>query len=144
VDFPVIPTLASRFVPQGRFCDPIFFVNLIVKHDGGETTLHGFGRSGTAFQSALGKIDFLAAFGALVRPVELVGEDFLFGAALRALATEGFKVFEIGKTWTMLRCRGHDNLLSVRLGSVSRIPSSRPLDGHSPGPFGYRLQVRWI
>jgi hypothetical protein len=63
-----------------------------------------------ARQLALGEIDGLPAFGALVGPIELVGENFFLGAAFGAVAAERFQAFEVGVAGAMLGggfIRGH-------------------------------------
>jgi hypothetical protein len=74
------------------------------------------GRYALAFsrQFAAGEINGFAASAALVGTIELVGEDFFFLAAFRAFAVEGFQVFKIGISGTVLWCGGvlgHDSLL---------------------------------
>jgi hypothetical protein len=59
------------------------------------------------FQGTLGEIDFFSAGAASVNPVEFIGKNFLFLAALRAGAGKGLQVLELFVSRTMLRC-GHD------------------------------------
>jgi hypothetical protein len=64
---------------------------------------------------ALRKVDRLPAFAAPVGPIEFIGKNLFFSAALRAVAAEGFQALEIGVTGTMLGrgfIRGHGVLLS--------------------------------
>jgi hypothetical protein len=68
--------------------------------------------SDSAFQGALAKVNFLAAFCAGVRLVEFVGEYLFAFTAFGAFAVERFQVLEILITGAMLGSR-HWGLLFI-------------------------------
>ena len=64
----------------------------------------------SALERTLCKIDIFPAFATLMSPIELIRKDFFALTAFGALADEGFQIFKVFISGTMLG-GGHRNLL---------------------------------
>jgi len=59
--------------------------------------------AGLTFQCTLAKVYFFPAFAADMLTVEFIRKYFFFCATLRTPALKGLEIFELLKSWTMLR-----------------------------------------